>query len=170
MALARTSGTCSRLPTEPDSDAVVVGRVGRPHGLDGAFVVEAASEDPARFEVGAELLAGGRRAVVILSRRVGGGRRAIKLDRPVARGMELAVRRADLPQLDGDAYYVSDLVGLKVVDADGATVGTVRDVYQGPANDALELDCGLLLPLVDACVREIDLAGRCIYLNPGFTG
>jgi 16S rRNA processing protein RimM len=169
VALVRTSGTCSRLPTEPDPDAVVIGRVGRPHGLDGAFVVDGASADPARFEVGAELLAGGRLAVVTLSRRVGGGRRAIKLDLSVERGMELAVRRADLPQLEGDAYYVSDLVGLKVVDPEGAIVGTVRDIYQGPANDALELDSGLLLPLVEDCVREIDLASRRIFLNPGFT-
>jgi ribosomal 30S subunit maturation factor RimM len=43
-------------------------------------------------------------------------------------------------------------------------------VYQGPANDALELDTGLLLPLVEDCVREIDLAGRRVFLNPGFTG
>lgn len=133
-------------------------------------MVEGASDDPARFEVGAELLAGGRPAVVTLSRRVGGGRLAIKLDLPVERGLELAVRRADLRQLDEDSFYVSDLVGLEVVDADGAIVGTVRDVYEGPANDALELDSGLLLPLVEDCVREIDLASRRVYLNPGFTG
>ena len=133
-------------------------------------MVEGASEDPARFEVGAEILAGGRPAVVTLSRRVGGGRLAVKLDLPVERGLELAVRRADLRQLDEDSFYVSDLVGLEVVDADGAIVGRVRDVYEGPANDALELDSGLLLPLVEDCVREIDLASRRVYLNPGFTG
>jgi ribosomal 30S subunit maturation factor RimM len=45
----------------------------------------------------------------------------------------------------------------------------VRDVAPGPANDALELDTGVLLPLVEDCVREIDLEGRRILLNPGFT-
>ena len=48
-------------------------------------------------------------------------------------------------------------------------VGVVRDVLPGPANDALELDTGLLLPLVEDCVREVDLAGRRVHLNPGFT-
>jgi 16S rRNA processing protein RimM len=158
------------LPTEPEQDAVVIGRVGRPHGIDGAFVVDGASDDPARFEVGASLIAGGRPAVVTLARRVGGGRLAIKLDVGVERGAELAVRRADLPRLDDDEYYVADLVGLEVFDADGSSVGVVRDVYQGPANDALELDTGLLLPLVEDCVREIDLAERRVRLNPGFTG
>jgi ribosomal 30S subunit maturation factor RimM len=64
---------------------------------------------------------------------------------------------------------VSDLVGLEVLDERGEVVGVVRDVQPGPANDAIELDTGLLLPLVEACVREIDLAARRIRLNPGFT-
>jgi 16S rRNA processing protein RimM len=158
------------LPTEPASDAVVIGRVGRPHGVDGAFVVEQASEDPSRFVVGATLLVGGRAARVTVSRQVGGRRRAIKLDRPVERGTELTVPRDDLLPLPEDTYYVADLVGLEVIDADGTRVGRVRDVLPGPANDALELDTGLLLPVVEDCIREVDLAGRQIRLNPGFTG
>ena len=150
-------------------ELVEVGRVGRPHGLDGAFVVEAASEDPSRFRVGAELLVDGEPATVILSRRVGGGRRAIKLDRRAERGAELTVSRATLPPLDSDSYYVADLVGLEVIDEHGVRVGLVRDVVPGPANDALELDTGLLLPLVEGCVREVDLEGRRVLLNPGFT-
>jgi 16S rRNA processing protein RimM len=168
VALGRTSATCSRLPTEPDSELVRIGRVGRPHGVDGAFVVENASEDPGRFEVGAELLVDGESARVTVSRRVGGGRSAIKLDRPVDRGAELTVRRDELAPLPADAYYVADLVGLEVLDASGELVGVVRDVHPGPANDALELDTGLLLPLVEDCIREVDLAGGRVLLNPGF--
>jgi 16S rRNA processing protein RimM len=153
------------LPTE----FVRIGRVGRPHGVDGAFVVEEASEDPARFEVGAELTVDGEPARVTVSRQVGGRRRAIKLDRPAARGAELTVSRADLSPLPSDTYYVADLVGLTVLDEHGRRVGIVRDVLPGPANDALELDTGLLLPLVEDCVREVDLAGRRVLLNPGFT-
>lgn len=164
----RTSATCSRLPTDRDSE-VRIGRVGRPHGTDGAFVVEEASEDPGRFEIGAELLVDGERARVTLSRQVGGRRRAIKLDRAAARGAELTVPREKLSPLPSDAYYVADLIGLTVLDERGVRVGRVRDVLPGPANDALELDTGLLLPLVEDCVREVDLVGRCVHLNPGFT-
>jgi 16S rRNA processing protein RimM len=158
------------LPAEPEADLVVVGRVGRPHGLDGAFVVDEGSEDPARFRVGAELLVDGEPAHVIVSRRVGGRRHAIKLDRTVERGGELAIRKSELPVLEPDSYYVADLVGLRVIDADGSSVGVVRDVHPGPANDALELDTGLLLPLVEDCIREIDPEEARIHLNPGFTG
>lgn len=169
-APGRTSDTCSRLPTERDPELVLIGKVGRPHGIDGAFVVEDASEDPRRFEVGAEVCVEGEPAHVTVSRRVGGGRRAIKLDRQVQRGAELAVRRADLAPLPADSYYVADLVGLEVLDERGELVGIVRDVHPGPANDALELDTGLLLPLVEDCIREVDLGRGRVLLNPGFTG
>jgi 16S rRNA processing protein RimM len=138
--------------------------------VDGAFVVEGASSDPARFAVGAELIVDDEPARVTLSRRVGGGRRAIKLDRGVGRGSELYVHRAALPALPEGSYYVAELVGLDVIDESGSHLGVVTDVLPGPANDVLELDTGLLLPLVDACVREVDLPGRRVFLNPGFTG
>ena len=149
-------------------ELVQVGRVGRPHGIDGAFVVEDASADPGRFEVGATLLVGGEPATVIVSRRVGRGRPAIKLDREVERGAELTVRRADLPLPDEGSYYVADLVGLDVVEEDGTRLGTVVDVLPGVANDVLELDSGLLLPLVEDCVRDVQLDRRRVVVAAGF--
>jgi 16S rRNA processing protein RimM len=169
-APAPTSATSSRLPTEPGDDLVSVGRVGRPHGVDGAFVVESASEVEGRFEVGAELIVEGVPARVEASRLVGGRRRAIKLDRHVERGVQLSVRRDALPRLAGDSFYVADLVGIDVFDENDAPIGVVRDVLPGPANDVLELENGILLPLVEDCIREIDLPGRRILLNPGFIG
>ncbi len=147
---------------------VRVGRVGRPHGLDGAFVVEAASDDPDRFEVGARLRVNGEEATVVLSRRVGRGRPAIKLDRSVERNAELTVLREELPSPEDGSYYVSDLVGLEVVETDGERLGVVTDVLPGVANDALELDTGLLLPLVEDCVRDVDLVQRRVVVAPGF--
>jgi 16S rRNA processing protein RimM len=154
----------------PTDELVTVGRVGRPHGLDGAFVVEQASEDASRFEVGATLLVDGERATIVISRRVGQGRPAIKLDRAVDRGTELFLRREDLPPPESGSYYVADLVGLEVVEEGGARLGTVRDVLPGVANDVLELENGLLLPLVEDCVREVNLVERRVLVAPGFAG
>ena len=44
---------------------IVVGRVGRPHGLDGSFFVEDASDDPARFATGQTLHVGDRPELVL---------------------------------------------------------------------------------------------------------
>ena len=65
------------------SDLVDVGRVGKPHGLAGAFFVEQASGDPERFAVGAQLRVEGSPAVVVESKR-SGGRPVIRLDRASA--------------------------------------------------------------------------------------
>jgi 16S rRNA processing protein RimM len=151
-------------------ELVIVGRVGRPHGLDGSFVVERPSEDPQRFAKGARVLVDGEPAEVVASKRVGGGRLAIRLDRHVARGAELAVPRAELPALEEDEYYVFELVGLEVVEEGGPVLGHVQDVQQYPANDVLELDSGLSLPLVEDCVRQVDVAGGRIVVASGFAG
>ena len=147
---------------------VGVGRVGRPHGLDGSFVVEHASEAPERYERGSELFVDGEPAKVVASKRVGGGRLAIRLDRPAPRGATLAVPAESLPQPEDDAYYVFQLVGLEVVEEGGRPLGRVSDVLPYPANDVLELDSGLALPLVEDCVREVDLETGRIVVATGF--
>jgi 16S rRNA processing protein RimM len=153
--------------TDPER-LVEVGRVGRPHGTDGAFVVERASVDDERWSVGAMILVDGEPARITLARRVGGGRRAIRLDRPAPRGAALAVRLADLPALEPDSYYAFELVGLAVVDDAGAQVGVVADVAGGVANDNLELDDGRLVPLIEDAVLLVDLDGRRIVVARGF--
>lgn len=130
-------------------------------------MVEGGSEDPARFRVGAKVLLAGEPATVVVSRRVGGGRRAIRLDRPAARGLPLAIPRWELPPPEPGAYYVADLLGLRVEDG-SAVLGVVADVISGEANDNLELDSGLLVPLVEDAVAEVDLEGGRIVLNAGF--
>lgn len=149
------------------SDLVPVGRVGRPHGLEGAFVVEGASEDPARFAEGGTLYLDGAPVLIVESKRAG-GRPVIRLDRPAGRGSELAVRREDLPPPEEDAWYSFQLVGLEVVEESGRALGRVAEVQPGVANDVLALDGGLLLPFVDACVLDVDLAAGRIVVAPGF--
>ena len=146
---------------------VVVGRVGRPHGLDGSFFVEDPSEDPERFVTGATVYVRGQAARVASSKR-SGGRPVLRLDRAVSRGEELTLPRNELPELDEGAYYVFQLIGLEVVVEGGRVLGRVKDVSPGVANDVLELDSGLLLPLVEACVRKVDLEGGRIMVSVGF--
>jgi 16S rRNA processing protein RimM len=86
----------------------------------------------------------------------------------VERGAMLAVPREALPALDEDEYYSFQLVGLPVVEEGGRVLGRVTDVLDYPANDVLELDSGTLLPLVEACVRQVDLEGGRIVISQGF--
>jgi 16S rRNA processing protein RimM len=149
------------------AERVVIGRVGRPHGLQGAFVVDDASDDPARFAVGTTVLLDGKPAVVEERKRAG-GRLVVRLDRAAARGASLEVRRDQLPPPADGEYYVLQLVGLDVVEDGGRALGRVRDVVPAPANDVLELDDGQVLPMVEDCVLEVDLGGRRIIVARGF--
>jgi 16S rRNA processing protein RimM len=142
--------------------------VGKPHGLAGAFVVEDASEDPERFAPGATVLVAGQPAQVVERKRAG-KRLVVRLDRPVERGAALEVERGALPEPKTGEYYVFQLVGLDVEEENGRVLGKVAEVAPGIANDVLELDTGLALPLVEACVREVDLERRRILVAPGFT-
>lgn len=141
--------------------------MGRPHGLDGSFVVEGASEEPARFAVDAVLWAGGEPARVVASKRAR-GMPVIRLDRPVPRGSELSVPAAELPPPNEDSYYVFQLVGLAVEEEGGRSLGRVADVAPGVANDILELDSGLALPMVADCISEVDLVAGRIVVARGF--
>ena len=147
---------------------MTVGRVGRPHGIDGSFFVEGGSESAERFAAGATVLVDGTPAEITGSKRGAGGRFVIKLDRPVPRGATMTVRRDELPEPEPDAYYVFQLVGLAVEEDGGRQLGVVTDVSPAPANDALVLDSGQLLPLVESCVLEIDLDARRILVARGF--
>jgi 16S rRNA processing protein RimM len=146
---------------------VAVGRIGRAHGLDGSFVVEHPSENESLFESGATVYVAGEPAAVV-GRKRAGGRLVIKLDRPAERGAELTVPRDRLPEPEADSYYVFQLVGLDVVEEGGRRLGAVRDVAPGVANDVLELDSGLALPMHEQCVREVDLSEGRIVVSAGF--
>ena len=146
---------------------VSVGRVGKAHGLDGSFVVENASDAPERFRVGAELVVEGGPARVVAARQAR-GRPVIRLDRRVPRGASLEIPVDALEPTGDDEYYVFQLVGLVVQEEGGDVLGAVLDVAPGVANDVLELDSGVALPMVAECIRAVDLVSGRILVAPGF--
>ena len=150
------------------TELVRVGRVGKSHGLDGSFVVEDASETRELFAVGAKLIVDGEETTVLGAKQAR-GRPVIRLDTRPSRGAELCVPRSALPPTAADEYYVFQLVGMEVAEEGGHSLGTVTDVAPGVANDVLELDSGLALPMVEECILSVDLETRRILVAPGFS-
>ena len=68
---------------------------------------------------------------------------------------------------DGE-FYTFEIVGLRVEEVGGRTLGIVRDVLPGSANDNLELDDGTLVPMIEDAIQAIDLKDGIVLLNPGF--
>jgi 16S rRNA processing protein RimM len=146
---------------------VHIGKIGRPHGIDGAFFVEQPSEDGRWWQTGATFLADGAPVEVVAHRR-SSGRPVIKLNRPAERGAALEVEQDALPPTEPDEYYAFQLLGLPVVEENGRELGSVKVVTPGVANDVLELDTGVLLPMVEECILTIDLEASRITVAEGF--
>ncbi len=104
----------------------------------------------------------------MVSRRVGRGRHAIRLDRAVERGTTLTVLRSQLPPLPEGEFYAFEIIGLRVEEVGGRRCGIVKDLLPGPANDNLELEDGTLVPMIEDAIAAIDPAEGVVLLNHGF--
>jgi 16S rRNA processing protein RimM len=85
-------------------------------------------------------------------------------------GTRIAVREADLPELEPGQFYCYQLVGLEVVLEGGERVGTVAEVLSQPGNDVLVVRGPAreerMIPMVDRVVRSVDLGERRILVEP----
>lgn len=159
---------------------IVVGRIGRPHGVRGELTVEPRTDEPGRrFAAGNELVEdGGARRWTVAASRWHADRLLVRLDgvadRTAAEALRGVVVAAEVdadatPDAD-DEFYDRHLIGLEVRVA-GTAVGTVRGVIHG-AQDLLEVrtDDGIrLVPFVAALVPTVDIAaGHCEVVDlPG---
>lgn len=159
---------------------VVVGRIGRPHGIAGEVTVEVRTDEPdERFAPGSVLLVDPpARDLVVSSVRWHSGRLLVRFDgvadrnaAEALRGTLVHVERAEdeVPD-EPDDYYDSSLIGCHAVLDDGTAVGDVEDVLHLPAQDLLVVrrpdGAEVLVPFVAAIVPEVDLEGRRIVLDP----
>ena len=86
------------------------------------------------------------------------------------RGMRLCVPRERLPEPGADEFYHADLIGLAVVDTEGAELGRVMAVHDFGAGDVIEIDRGggksVMIPFTRAVVPRVDLAAGRIVADP----
>lgn len=160
---------------------VVVGRIGRPHGIRGEVTIEVLTDDPGtRFALGAVLRTDpvevGPLTVESTARsgRVGIVRFAGFDDRDAAetlRGTVLQVDIDDLPPIDdADEYYDHQLIGLSARSMLGDELGTVSGVLHAPAAPVLIVTrpdgSDELVPFVSAIVPTVDLAAGTLTIDP----
>lgn len=154
---------------------VVVGQVGRAHGIRGDVAIDLHTDEPERrFAPGSVLrVEGSRRTLTVESARWHSSRLLVHFvelpDRTAvekARGTVLVVDvdPAELPE-DEDEFYDRQLIGLRVVSAAGDELGEVTDVVHLPAQDLLAVSTATgerLVPFVEQIVTDVDLAaGTC---------
>ncbi|MCW2637540.1 MAG: rimM [Blastococcus sp.] len=171
--------------TPESTDTVVVGRIGRPHGVRGLVTVEVRTDDPdLRFEPGAVLVTepAERGPLTVVDKRWHSGTLLLQLAGPdgvvfstrealePVRNTLLLVPVSDLPELDDpDSYYDHELVGLAAQLADGTLLGEVTGVRHEGAELLVvrRTDGGeLLVPFVRAIVPTVDVAAGHVVIDP----
>jgi 16S rRNA processing protein RimM len=158
---------------------VCVAQIGGAHGIRGEVRLRSFTEDPAAVAgYGPLQTEDGTRAFVIEAVRPAKDSLVVRLagvtDRNEAeklRGIALYISRERLPALvDEETFYHADLIGLAVVDKNGAALGKVTAIHNFGAGDLLEVQpaagASVLLPFTDATVPQLDLTGGRIIADP----
>lgn len=159
---------------------LVVGRIGRPHGVRGDVTVEVRTDDPElRFAPGVSLTTdpAARGPLLIESSRWNKGVLLLRLagvtDRDAAeelRGTMLVIDSADVATSDDpDEFHDHQLIGLSVVTVAGEPVGEVTDVLHHGQDLLVVRRSGqedALIPFVRALVPDVDLQGGKLVVDP----
>jgi 16S rRNA processing protein RimM len=174
---------------EPGDIEVVVGRIGKPHGIRGEVTLDVRTDEPERrFAAGTTVRAERPHgsaapwpALTVARARWHQSTLLVTFEEladrnaaEAARGTVLHATLAhdEVPE-DPDEYYDHQLEGLDVVDLDGVHLGTVAGLVHGSAQDLLTVRTtdgrDALVPFVSALVPEVDLAGRRVVVadRPG---
>jgi 16S rRNA processing protein RimM len=84
-------------------------------------------------------------------------------------GGDLYLPEDQLTPLEEGEYYHYQLIGLGVFTTHGKPVGTLKSIMEAGGHDVYVVDRQgreALIPAVDAFVREIDLEGRRMVIDP----
>ncbi len=158
---------------------LVVGRIGKPHGIRGDVTVEVRTDDvDTRFAPGATLVTDPVTAgpLTVDTARWHSGRLVVRFtgvaDRNRAeelRGTWLVIDSSEiLPSSDPDVFHDQQLIGLEVVTTGGERIGTVSEVlHHAQELLVVSTDEGdKLVPFVSAIVPEVDLEGGRLLVDP----
>ncbi|MGD9959835.1 ribosome maturation factor RimM [Nocardioides sp.] len=168
---------------------VVVGRIGKPHGLRGEVSIDVRTDEPdRRFAPGTVLRAeppkgstNPLRSVTVQSVRWHSSRLLARFvevpgrtEAEAARGLLLhADVDASESPADPDEFYDHQLIGLAAYDEEGVHLGEVTTLVHGGAQDLLTIRTSdgrdTLVPFVKALVPVVDLPGGRIVVadRPG---
>ncbi len=160
---------------------ILLGVIGRPHGVRGLVHVTSHTADPAALVEYGPLSDDKGRCFTLAWRGAGvaevcevrDGVPVRATDRDAAGRLtntRLYIERAQLPVPEDDEFYLADLIGLAAVDAAGGSLGRVVAVHDYGAGASLEIARDgppLIVPFTRAAVPEIDVAGgRVVVLVP----
>ena len=154
---------------------VVIGRIGRAHGIRGELNVDIRTDEPERrFATGSSVICGDRTLTVATARHHS-GRLVVSFkeiaDRTAAEGLHGKILEAEIDPVetpdDPDEFYDHQLVGLEARSGE-AVVGIVTGFVHGPYQDTLTIEIDgreVFVPFVTALIPEVSVSGGFVTIN-----
>ena len=155
---------------------LVVGRIGRAHGVQGEATIEVRTDDPdLRFAIGEKLslengsaltVSGSRwhNQILLLSFAGITDRNKIEELRD-----QLLYAEVDTTSTAPGEYHFQQLIGCQVFLPDQSNLGEVTEIVQLPGQDLLSVAAKkgeILIPMVKQIIFSIDVSKKIIQINP----
>ena len=161
-------------------ELILIGEIVSAIGIKGEVKIKSYSSSPDRFQrldkINLETGSGVFVVKSISSAGARGNMVAIKFadidDRNAAEalvGGKLYIDESQLEELPKDTYYVRDLIGLKVIDEEGKSIGEIKDVLQTGPQDiyVIKLPDGkeTMVPAVKEFIKEINMDSKSVVIH-----
>ena len=155
---------------------LVVGRIGRAHGVLGEATIEVQTDDPdIRFQIGNKLTLDDGKQLTIRSSRWHNQILLLAFDGVADRNQieelrdQLISSDVDLDSLAPGEYHFQQLIGCEVFQQNGELIGAVDEIVKLPGQDLLSVNragAQVLIPMVKQIIIEIDVLAKKIVVNP----
>ena len=155
---------------------LVVGRIGRAHGVLGEATIEVQTDDPdIRFQIGNKLTLDDGKQLTIRSSRWHNQILLLAFDGIADRNQieelrdQLISSDVDLDLLAPGEYHFQQLIGCEVFQQNGELIGAVDEIVKLPGQDLLSVNragAQVLIPMVKQIIIEIDVSAKKIVVNP----
>ena len=155
---------------------LVVGRIGRAHGVLGEATIEVQTDDPdIRFQIGNKLTLDDGKQLTIRSSRWHNQILLLAFDGVTDRNQievlrdQLISSDVDLDSLAPGEYHFQQLIGCEVFQQNGELIGAVDEIVKLPGQDLLSVNragAQVLIPMVKQIIIEIDVLAKKIVVNP----
>ena len=155
---------------------LVVGRIGRAHGVLGEATIEVQTDDPdIRFQIGNKLTLDDGRQLTIRSSRWHNQILLLAFEAIADRNQieelrdQLISADVDLDALAPGEYHFQQLIGCEVFKQNGELIGAVDEIVKLPGQDLLSVSkagAQVLIPMVKQIIIEIDVSAKKIVVNP----
>ncbi len=150
---------------------IVIGKIVAPHGVRGEFRIMPLTDNPEQYNKLKTLRLSDGTILTIEGLRFHKNLILVKVKEvedmdgaELLRGKEIVLSKSELPPLPEGSYYVSDLVGFKVLSPEGELLGTLKDVITPGSTDVFVITSvageEIMVVAIESNIKKIDLAQK----------